>query len=89
MFKRVNCEYCGRLYTQSRNNQLYCQPSCRVQANRFKKKMIEADVKVPNPDELKRAKAFVTMEVFKRNMTVLEALEKGHIRIEYQPRLIK
>ena len=71
MFKRVNCEYCGR-FTQSRNDQLYCQTSCRVQANRFKKKMIEADVKVLNPDELKRAKAFVTMEVIKRKQFILK-----------------
>ena len=85
----MNCQYCGQPFPHPpRRGAKFCSGTCRTAAARFRTKLKKAAITPPDPDKLRRAHVAISPVVFQRDMSVIDALRDGHIRIEYQLRLI-
>lgn len=87
--KQPTCSYCNQPFPHPpRRGAKFCSGTCRTAAARFRAKLKKAGIDPPNVDQLRRANVVVSPHVFAQDMSVIDALQRGLIRIEYQPSLI-
>ena len=79
------CWHCDKGMGLSRSDKKFCSNRCRVAWDRYQTKLAKSSVVAPTHEALANAKITMSWKVFTRELTVLEAIEKGLIRIELQP----
>ena len=79
------CWHCDKGMGLARSDKRFCSNRCRVAWDRFQAKLAKSSVVAPTHEALAAAKITMSWKVFSRELTVLEAIEQGLIRIELQP----
>ena len=85
-FKPIKyCWHCDKGMGLARSDKRFCTDRCRVAWDRFQAKLARSNVVAPSHEALAAAKITMSWKVFSRELTVLDTLEKGLIRMELQP----
>lgn len=79
-----HCQYCDNYLSphSGRSDRLYCSDTCRKAAQRFRRKLARLGVRAMSQAELSQAAITLDTAVFRRDMSVAEAIAGGFIRIE-------
>ena len=79
-----NCYHCDKYLSprSGRSDRLYCSDTCRKAAQRFRRKLTQLGVKPMSQAELSQAAITLDTAVFRRDMSVAEAIAGGFIKIE-------
>jgi hypothetical protein len=79
----MTCNYCDKYQSphSGRSDRQYCSDTCRKAAQRFRRKLARMGIEPLNQAELDRATVTMDTAVFRRDLTVLDAISQGLIRI--------
>ena len=79
-----HCHYCDKYLSpkSGRSDRQYCSDTCRKAAQRFRRKLARLGVKPMSQAELSQAAITLDTAVFRRDMSVAEAIAQGLIKIE-------
>ena len=80
----MNCNHCDKYLVEQagRSDRLYCSDTCRKAAQRYRRKLTRLGVKPMSQAELSQAAITLDSAVFRRDMSVAEAIAGGFIKIE-------